>query len=298
MAKNDRSTLKKFFSKGELPTEDKFSDLIDSSLNVVDEGFDKSADHGFEISTTGSSERMLSFFHTVASKYPAWSISYEKEKEKGQGKLVFNRVALDDKAKPVVTLSPEGRVGIDNEHPEWTLDVGGFVSAYGRIGTNNKEQKTIPANGEWHDITEVLTGCHGIEVMAGVGSPRTGKYALMKATALNTFNPSGWLFNFFNLKKRIHYQQAYYLFFTNKIKLRWQTVEGKDNDRQYTLQMRTNTNYGDGIRVRFYLTRLWFDDGMHESWLSPSDPAFGPSTDHNADQSADQSAGKSGKDNK
>ncbi len=278
MAKNDRSTLKKFFSEGELPTEEKFSDLIDSSLNVVDEGFDKSAEHGFEISTTGSSERMLSFFRTIASKYPAWSISYEKDHDK----LVFNKVTLDNKAKPVVTLSPEGRVGIDNEKPEWTLDVGGFVSAYGRIGTNNKEQKTIPANGGWHDITEVLTGCHGLEVMAGVGSPRTGKYALMKATALNTFNPSGWLFNFLNLKKRIHYQQAYYLFFTNKIKLRWQSVGEKDKDgeRQYILQMRTNSNYGDGIRVRFYLTRLWFDDGMHESWLAPSDPAVGRSTDN------------------
>ncbi|MCF6257971.1 MAG: hypothetical protein L3J98_09175 [Gammaproteobacteria bacterium] len=258
MAKKNRSTLKRFFSEGALPTEEQFSDLIDSSLNVVDEGFDKSPEHGFEISAMGDHERMLSFFRNSASQYPAWSISYEKDRDR----LVFNKVSHDNNAKPVVTLSSEGRVGIDNDKPECTLDVGGFISAYGRIGANSDDQKTILADGEWHDITEVLSGCHGLEVMAGVGSPRTGKYALMNAVALNTFNPHGWLSNFLNLKKRIRYQQAYYFSFTNKLKLRW---HGKD--RQYTLQMRTNCDYGGEIRVRYYLTRLWFAEDMRDSWI-------------------------------
>jgi len=279
MAKNDRETLKRYFGEGKLPTEEQFSDLIESSLNMVDEGFDKSPEHGFEISATGMSDqahkRMLSFFLNSASKFPAWSISYEKD----QDKLIFSKVSKENEATPVVTLSPNGRVGIDNEDPEWTLDVGGFVSSYGRIGANNKNQKTIPANGEWHDITEQLSGCHGLEVMAGVGSPRTGKYALMKATALNTFNPSGWLFNFLNLKKRIKYQQAYYSLFTTKIKLRW-----KGEGRLYTLQMRTNSDYGDGISVRYYLTRLWFDEDMCESWLGKSDAMATNDSDKNSSQ--------------
>jgi len=261
----NRSTLKRFFSEGAMPSEEQFGDLIDSSLNVVDEGFDKSPEQGFEISAAGDHERMLSFFRNSASQHPAWSISYEKD----QDKLIFNKVSLDNSAKPVVTLSPEGRVGINNDNPAWTLDVGGFVSTYGRIGTNSDDKhKTIPADGEWYDITEVLSGCHGLEVMAGVGSPRTGKYALMKAVALNTFNPGGWLFNFLNLKKKIDYQQAYYLSFTNKLKLRW---HGKG--RQYTLQMRTNCNYGEGVNVRYYLTRLWFDEDMCESWLGKGETA-------------------------
>ncbi len=260
MAKKNRNTLKRFFREGALPNEEQFGDLIDSSLNTVDEGFDKSAENGFEISTKGDYERLISFFRNHASQHPAWSINYEKD----QDKLVFNKVVEDNSEKPVVTLTPEGRVGIDNENPAWTLDVGGFVSAYGRIGTNSDERhKTIPADGEWHDITDIMSGCHGIEVMAGVGSPRTGKYALMNASALNTYNPGGWFFNFLNLKKRIRYQQAYYLSFTNKLKLRW---HGKG--RQYTLQMRTNCHYGDGVQVRYYLTRLWFDEDMCESWLN------------------------------
>ncbi len=48
MAKQTRDTLKQFFSAGKLPTEEHFSDLIDSSLNTLDEGFDKSEEFGFE----------------------------------------------------------------------------------------------------------------------------------------------------------------------------------------------------------------------------------------------------------
>ena len=41
MGTADRSTLKKFFESGRMPSERQFADLIDSMLNMVDEGFDK-----------------------------------------------------------------------------------------------------------------------------------------------------------------------------------------------------------------------------------------------------------------
>ena len=100
--------------------------------------------------------------------------------------------------------------------------------------------------------------------MAGVGSPGTGRYALMQAVAINTFNPRGWLFNFLNLKKRIRYQQAYFLSRGNRIKLRWHSV----GEKKYTLQMRTACAYGDGINIRFYRTNLWIDEDMSESQQS------------------------------
>jgi len=119
----------------------------------------------------------------------------------------------------------------------------------------------VPADSQWHNISGPLNGCQAFEVMAGVGNKGTGKYALMKAVALNTFNPRGLLFNLFNLKKRIKYQQAYYLSRSNRIKLRWQGKGG-----EYFLQMRSNCHYGEGVRIRFYLTQLWFDQDMSESW--------------------------------
>ena len=59
MAKQNRETLKRFFSAGKLPSEEHFADLIDSSLNVTDEGFSKSEDFGFEVTPQKQDEDCL-----------------------------------------------------------------------------------------------------------------------------------------------------------------------------------------------------------------------------------------------
>ncbi len=263
MAKKNRSTLKRYFREGALPTADQFGDLIDSSLNTIDEGFDKTTENGFEISLVGQHDKLISFFRNSVSKHPVWAVSYDRESDR----LSFVQPSKDDDVRSTLVLGPNGLVGINKDDPRWNLDVDGIIAAQGRIGANPNNQLTIPADGEWHNITPELSGCQALEVVAGVGKKDTGKYALMKAEAFNTFNPRGFFFNFLNLKKRIKYQQAWYLARNNKIKLRW---SGKGRD--YTLQMRTNSDYGEGVKVRFFITRLWFDEDMSESW-SQSDGA-------------------------
>ncbi|HEX5791952.1 MAG TPA: hypothetical protein VFY01_01660, partial [Rheinheimera sp.] len=128
---------------------------------------------------------------------------------------------------------------------------------------NGKAQ--IPADGQWHDISGPLQGCQAFDVMAGTGNKGSGKYALLKATAINTFNPGGWWFNFLNLKKRIKVQQAYYLARSSKLQLRWQTLA----DDNYCLQLRSCSNLGADIRISYYLTQLWFDERMSQCWQAP-----------------------------
>ncbi len=263
MTKKNRSTLKRYFSEGALPSEDHFGDLIDSTLNTIDEGFDKSPEHGFEISLIGDHDRLISFLRDSAAKHPAWAICYEKE----QDRLKFVKADESSQSVPVLTLNPNNRVGINTGRPNYTLDVAGVIGAHGRIGANPNNQTTVPADGQWHDITGVLTGCQAFEIMAGAGNKGTGKYALMNALAINTYNPTGFMFNFLNLKKRIKYHQAYYLSRGNKIKLRW---VGKGHE--YRLQMRTNCEYGNGTQIRYYVTQLWFDEYMHAS-IAPGDVA-------------------------
>lgn len=245
-----------------MPTADQFGDLIDSSLNTIDEGFDKSAENGFEIALIGEHKKLISFFSNSASKQSVWSVSYDK----GQDRLFFSKPEMEESQPPTLLLDPMGKVGVNNRDPHWTLDVGGVIGATGRIGANPSGQKTVPADGQWHSITGTLRGCQALEVMAGVGNKGTGRYALMQATAMNTFNPKGLFFNFLGLKNRIRYQQAYYLSRTHKLKLRW---SGKGRD--YQLQIRSNCNYGDGINIRYYITSLWFDEDMSESWAQQSD---------------------------
>lgn len=257
MAKKNRSTLKRYFSEGALPSADQFSDMIDSSLNVIDEGFDKTAENGFEISLIGEHERLISFFRNSASKESVWAINYDKNHDR----LCFSKPETGETKPPTLVLASAGRVGVNNKDPQWTLDVAGTIGAIGRIGANPSGQKTVPADGEWHNITGTLNGCQALEIMAGVGNKGSGKYALMQAVAMNTFNPKGLFFNFFGMKNRIRYQQAYYLSRNNKLKLRW-----SGSGREYQLQMRSNSNYGEGIRIRYYITKLWFDEDMSDSW--------------------------------
>lgn len=258
MAKKNRSTLKRYFREGAVPSSDQFGDLIDSSLNMIDEGFDRSATHGVEISLVGEHDKLISFFRNASETDAVWSVNYDKS----QDKLFFLRPGPDEEEEAPLTLAPAAKVGVNNRDPKWNLDVAGVVAAEGRIGANPSGQQTVPANGEWHNIAGPFNGCQALEVMAGAGNKGTGKYALLKATALNTFNPRGWIFNFLNLKKRINVQQAYYLGRSTRLKLRW-VGEGTE----YFLQIRSNTSYGDGIHIRYYITKLWFDEDMSDSWV-------------------------------
>lgn len=267
MSKRRRSTLKHFFRPGALPSADQFSDLIESTVNQVDDGFDKTPEDGLKISSLGSNDALISFFRENRSKDALWTIGYDEDRDK----LLFEKLDQDEKAHAVLSLSPNGNVGVNRKDPKQTLDVGGVVRANGRIGVASANL-TVPADGHWHDIRTELTGCNAFEIIAGVGIPKTGRYALMHAIALNTFNPTGLLFNFFKRKNRIKCQHAYYNARGDKLQLRWENGPKKD---EYRLRLRARCSYGDDpvekkpYLIRYYITQLWFDEAMDGS--SPTD---------------------------
>lgn len=252
MSKRNRVTLKKFFGKGMLPSEDHFHDLIDSTLNTIDEGFQKTPEKGLEISSLGLYERLISL---CRNDQPVWLIGYDG----AQDTLLFKKKTAEGETL-TLSLAADGNVGVKKKEPQYDLDVGGVIRATGRIGIPLSSRTSVPADGEWHNITDELSGCQAFEVVAGAGKPKHGKYAIVHTVAMNTFNPKGFLFNFLNIKKRIRCHHAYYRSFSDKLSFRW---HGKD--RKYHLQLRSNSDYGDGIRIRYYLTRLWFDEDMSES---------------------------------
>ena len=62
MALINRQTLKNYFKKGGFTTEKHFVDLIDSSLNIVDDGISIQKEHGLKINPLGFSTKLISFF--------------------------------------------------------------------------------------------------------------------------------------------------------------------------------------------------------------------------------------------
>lgn len=252
MAKRNRNTLKNFFSDGAMPTAQEFSDLIDSSLNTLEDGFDKSARYGFEIKVQGKNTELVSFYRDNFSEQPLWSFSLDESSNALQFKQAENAL---------LTMTHQQRLGIGTAKPKTTLDVAGVITQHGRQGYQPSGKLHVPADGNWHDISGPLQGCQAFEVMAGTGSKGTGKYALLQAVALNTFNPTGWWFNFLNRKKRINVHQAYYLARSCKLDLRWQALE-----QGYCLQLRSHTDLGPNVRIRYHLTQLWFDAEMSQCW--------------------------------
>lgn len=270
MTRRNRNTLKNYFLNGSVPTEDQFEDLVDSTLNIIDEGFDKSPSDGLKISQLGDCGRLISFYKENLAGRPLYFIRVDRDE---------NLVVGTDESRNILFTAenPDGapavRVGINTNQPEMELDVAGVVRAEGRLGVpgrlNNNELK-VPADGNWYDITGNLYGCQAFEVTAGVGGRRTeGRYSLMHAVALNTFNPKGFFFNFLNLKKSIKYQSAHFRSRNDKLRLRWQDK----GDRNYSLQLKSSTDFGPNIQVKYYLTKLWFDEDMSGSRTEPNEGA-------------------------
>ena len=286
MASRNRETLRNYFRDGKLPSEHHFGDLVDSMLNMVDEGFRKSAEHGVEISTPAGHDALISFYRDRSPNSPKTTISFGGEAEHHE-QILFNvgasRADADADRRermPVLTLdvtsggdAQEGtasvvqRVGINQRNPGAELDVRGVIRSEGRMGAPaTQSADSLLADGIWHDITPPMRGCQAFEVMAGVGQEHSGKFALLHAVALNTFNPAGGLIRqfvdrFFS-RKRIRRTSAYYSRRCDQIELRWHGGSGRDGD--YRLQIRSRCAYGNGkdVRIQCYLTRLWFDPRM------------------------------------
>jgi hypothetical protein len=259
MTIRSRQTLRQFFDEGRLPTRDHFGDMIDSMLNMSDEGFHKSAENGLEVTTPAGYDALVSFYRAQNAGSPVWSVGYGGERDQ----LQFHHagVTASRDQPPVLALDARDRVGIGTATPREALDVAGTVAAQGRVGTCSwPGLAPALADGEWHDLTGELTGCQAFEVMAGAGVPGGGRYALLHAVALNAFNPaSSWL-DFFSRKKRIRASEAWYGKRCDRLELRWEGSSGLH--ASYRLQVRSKCDYGAGARIQATLTRLWFDPAM------------------------------------
>lgn len=265
----NRESLRSYFSDGALPTQEHFADLIDSMLNMNDEGFYKSVEGGFEISAATGYETLLSFFRDQDPDVPLWKVGFGG----AQGQLLIrpNPGSPDGQAEtipPLWSLDPAGRVGIRTANPQAALDVDGVLRSTGRRGSYARISKApLLADGEWQDLTDDLDGCQVFEITAGVGHQGQGRFALVHAVALNTYNPTLGILNFFNRKRPIRGSHAFYARRCDRLQLRWKGSSGRN--ARYRLQIRTGCDYGQGVMIQAHVTQLWFDPHMRGGQGTP-----------------------------
>ncbi|WP_340065861.1 hypothetical protein [Ascidiimonas aurantiaca] len=240
----NRDTLKSIFSNGSRPDANNFASLIDSMINKVDDGISKNLEDGLILSPEGKeSDRLVSFYEKIQDNLPRWSI--ELVQQEGQGLGIIEPVS-EEETPTRLFFQKGGNVGVNTTKPATTLEVNGILGASSRVGTYKMD--TIPADGQWHDIVTNLDGCNAFEIVAQVGKEKKGKYALLQANALSTFGRS---------RSKIRTVQAHYGWWWNKLSLRW-----RGSTFNYSLQLRTRSNYGADEHIKFYVTKLWDNDIM------------------------------------
>lgn len=248
MALLNRQTLKSYFKKGSFPSEIHFAHLIDSMLNIIDDGIGRSADDGFRVTPQGNARRLLSFFSSARDKDPGWAMSLNEQEG-----LSF----LEPGQNPSLHLSKGGMLGIGTASPTHTLDVRGTCAMNSRTG--NLRRGYVPADNKWHNIISELDGLQAFEIMAAAhGKPGTGKYAIAHAIAVSTFGGRA-------SSNKIRITNAHYGGFFNKLQFRW---TGTLHD--YALQVRTRSHFGiddrngEAYPISFHITRLWSpEDQQH-----------------------------------
>ncbi|MEI6897388.1 MAG: hypothetical protein V5786_07890 [Psychromonas sp.] len=271
MAKRNRSTLRNYFRAGAMPNEAHFNDLIDSTLNTLEEGFDKTVEQGFKISALDNNANLITFYRDSAPNDALWSMHYYQQSDTLSFTAAFSnneQASIDSEPKNVLSLSQAGHVGINNAQPMYQLDINGTTKTDGLIGSEIAK-KAAPADGKWHNISSKLEGCQAFNVVLGVGVKRSGRYALLYATAMNTCDPKTRLWGLLNWKKPIKSQQAHYRSTADKLKLRWVAAPKSPQDdpayRPYYLQVKSNTAYSNDVFIQGHMTQLWFDQYMNNS---------------------------------
>lgn len=251
MTWRNRETLKNYFGDGQLPTQAHFADLVDSMLNMVDEGFRKTIANGQELYAPVGHHNLLSFYRDQSPQQALWRISLGAQ----QDQLQFQPLTGDS---PLLSLDAAQRVGIGTAQPKTTLDVRGTVGSQGRRGMLPLPKQPLLANGQWQDLTGDLEGCQGFEVVAGAGQPGSGHFGLLHATALSAYNPGGW--TWWRARRGIRQTHAWWGRRCDKLQLRWHGTHGRK--AVYRLQVRSGCNFGEQVLIQAHVTQLWFDPHM------------------------------------
>jgi len=253
----NRETLKNFFRKGRFPSEAHFSALIDSTINKIDDGFNKTEDNGLQVSPQGSSDSLVSFFRTIADENPKWQIGLRDNAEVEGLSFDFVKENRDGSRteENILFLSENGEVGIKQSKPRMTLDVNGTLGIKNRMGTYALGE--VDGDGQWYTIIDHLTGLQAFEILAIVEGPRNrGRYALTHAIAISAYGKSC---SRIQQIKATHRKLLFWPWIWDQIDFRW-----SGDIYNYGLQVRTRSPYKHpekGVsRIQYHINCLWNRD--------------------------------------
>lgn len=220
MSQRDRKTLKSYFEKGDVPTEEQFAALIDSVPNFAEDGMKRGIE-GWAYYPTSDKPLRFSLHESLTSN-AVWTLELTQEK---------NLTIANEKGETVMVLAQDksvtfyGAVRQDGETPEPSPQP--EPSGEGYI--------TLPADKQWHDLPVDLTqegfGCRVFNIYAAFRDPDLGLNKLTLATAI-------W--QDFAVNKTVS-PQKHWWGWSGGVKIRWQA-----SDKKLRLQLRSKRVSGNG----------------------------------------------------
>lgn len=240
MALQGRKKLKEFFLVGKRPTMEDFEDLIDSTVNILDDGYSKTSKEGMKLTPKNENGVLMTLCAQTNSK-PAWILSVNEREQLKIEKIQEDNYSRKDgeNADPALFLnSPKTVVNGD-------IEVRGV-----RKGTPVKGElaNSLKADGKWHDITNLKYGVYVLEVLATVqGKSGSGEYAVIMAWATQSFGNN----------RKIKSVGSHYGFWGHKLKLRWHKKEVKNGIPIYQLQIKSKLRYKNkNLPINCHITYL------------------------------------------
>src|SRR3954447_18821339 len=131
-AKKSRATLKSYFVKNAIPTEQQFAQLMDSALNQRDDGLVKVSGDPLSIEAAGddsSFKKALNFYNHLSDADPAWTVSLRPRANPANPNTGRPGWSISDAAgsSKLTIDAANGRVGIGTVAPGEALEVNGRI---------------------------------------------------------------------------------------------------------------------------------------------------------------------------
>lgn len=211
----NRETLKGYFKKGRVPTEEQFAELIDSMANLAEDGQPERTAIGWAFYPMKNGPLDISLFTEnpkESGTKPAWTISVTEDKQ-----LVIS----NGNKEAVIEISQDKTVTVHGgDEPKPAGDDGYF---------------TVPADRKWHDVpVDFSQGDSSCRVFALHAScnDNVGLCRLTRATAVWMNNMEQW----------IESPQKHWWGWSGGVRLRW--------DGNSRLQIRTKRRFGGEVECR------------------------------------------------
>lgn len=186
--RKNRDTLKGYFKKGKTPTEEQFAELIDSTLNLVEDEQVIRIDSGWSFSVTPEKKLVI--------KNSQSEIVMEVSQDRTF--LLYGNLTVED-----------------------TVTASTYKTKGGGGTTPGEDYLTIPADKKWHDLPLDVSregfGCRVYRIYASFREPGTELCRLTRVTAI-------WL-NF--MEQRIESPEKHWWGWSGNIRFRWLDHGGK-----------------------------------------------------------------------